>query len=229
MPNIVNLFPLSVYHDTITLDAGLKERLVQVVLDMGAQPAMKQSPGAAWTGDVNGHEFLHEDERFRPLFVEFGRHLHKYLEFLAINEDSVSLYYTRAWATISRGNEKIFPHSHRQSHISLAYYLKKPPGSGNIAFTDNEPANEFAPELFRDHMIRFGIVKQSQQFNAMTCEFHSNENDVLIFPSKTVHGTTPNQSGEPRISIAVDINFTAKDTTGMEHMLPDLEHWQAVG
>lgn len=41
----------------------------------------------------------------------------------------------------------------------------------------------------------------------------------------TQHTTEPNLSGKPRLSIAVDIVTTVKESGLLEFMLPDLDKW----
>jgi uncharacterized protein (TIGR02466 family) len=226
MPNIVNAFPLSIYRDALSLDPGVRERMVQAVSEMGRDTKSKvRSPGSAWTGDVSGFGFLHQDLRFGELFAAFSDHLRRYLDFLKIDPERIRLYYTRSWATIAQGQESISPHRHRQSHISLVYYLTKPANSGGISFMDLDAPNQFAPNLFGKRMIADGIIKESAIFNTQVVNMEPEEGDVLIFPSMTRHGTAPNLSGEPRLSIAVDIVMTVKDSGRLEYLLPDLDQW----
>lgn len=227
MPDIVNVFPLSVYRDALGSDPGSREEMVQAILAMGGQ-TLRKSQGLSWTGDVNGFEFLHRDERFEALFAKFSSHLNAYLEFLAVDPGKLHLFFTRSWATISYGGERIKSHSHKQSHISLVYYLRKPKDSGGISFLDRDAPNQFAPHLFREEMVKFGILKEIQQFNAHAISLDPGEDDVLIFPSKALHETMPSKTSEPRISIAVDIVATLKDSTGLEYMLPDPVQWTPV-
>ena len=53
------------------------------------------------------------------------------------------------------------------------------------------------------------------------------ENDIVIFPSKTLHATLPNESDEPRISISADITTMLRDSHGHETMMPHFRHWRS--
>jgi hypothetical protein len=117
------------------------------------------------------------------------------------------------------------PNCHRLSHISLVYYLKKPANSGGIRFIDADAPNQFAPYLFREEMLEQGVVKQPALFNTKMITLQPKEDDVWIFPSMVEHATEPNLSNEPRVSIAVDIVSTVKDSDVLEFMLPDLDRW----
>lgn len=224
MPDIVNAFPLSIYRSPLTIDPLIRARMVETVLEM-SRTRPRKSEGSSWTGDVNGFGFLHQDPRFVDLFAAFPEHLNQYLRFLKLDPDQLHLYYTRSWATIAQGQERINPHRHRQSHISVVYYLSKPEQSGGIAFFDPEAPNQFAPHLFREETLRHGIVKEPAIFNTQAVNLEPKEGEVLIFPSMTQHATEPNLSDKPRMSIAVDIVTTVKESGLLEFMLPDLDKW----
>jgi len=49
---------------------------------------------------------------------------------------------------------------------------------------------------------------------------------LLIFPSKTIHGTEQGKSNSERISISADIVFLAKDSSTLEHLVPPIENWK---
>jgi hypothetical protein len=66
-----------------------------------------QSNRAAWTGDKNGWEFLHEEAEFATLFSAVNLKLRAYLDMLSVNADRVTLHYTRSWGTVSERNQSI--------------------------------------------------------------------------------------------------------------------------
>ena len=54
------------------------------------------------------------------------------------------------------------------------------------------------------------------------------ENDIILFPSKTLHSTEPNKSNNERISISGDITFLSKDSSLLEHLTPSFENWNKL-
>ena len=227
MPKIINAFPLTVFHDSVTIDAGYRAELCEAILAMGGQ-RIQQTPGSSWTGDTNGHEFLHNDARFAKLFESFSAPIGRYLEMLRIDRDKITLYYTRSWGTISMNGQATQPHNHIQAHLSLVYYLQKPADSSGISFIENDVPNQFAPNLFHESMLQAGVLKEIQQLNARTINLNPGQDELLIFPSKAIHTIAPNRSTTPRISIAVDILATVKETKGLEYVLPNLDTWKAI-
>ena len=224
MAEVVNFFPLSIFREPLPLDPGLKAQLVEEILAM-ERSGSSSKPGWSWTGDVKGFEFLHRNPHFQPLFARFAAPLKAYLETLGVDSDKLEAHATRAWGTVSRRGEQIHAHSHKQSHISLVYYLQKPAGSCGISFLNYDAPNEFAPRLFDDSMVKAEILRERQQLNAVRVNLNPEEGDLLIFPSKTMHGIVPSNADEERISIAVDVVVTTKDSKGLEYLLPNQSTW----
>lgn len=229
MAKLFHLFPLSVFQSKIDMEADERARLVEAILEMGQTRIAQKTPGTMWTGDLNGHELLHNDPRFAGMFAKFAQPLHEYLEFLRVDQQKVQLHYTRSWATISRGGDSTQAHSHMQSHVSLVYYLEKPADSSGIAFVNKDLPNQFAPHLFGPHMLSHGIVRETQMFNSQKIYLEPRQDDVLIFPSRALHEVPPNRSQGLRVSIACDIVMTVRDSSGLEYMMPDPRSWKAIG
>ncbi len=202
--------------------------MVDAIVEMGRVRMHQKAPGISWTGDLNGYELLHNDPRFAALFASFRQPLEDYLEVFRIDQKRMSLYFTRSWGTLSRRGDSTQAHGHMQSHISLVYYLKKPPDSSGISFIDKEAPNQFAPNLFNNTMAQAGILKEVQQINTQKIYVEPKEDDVLIFPSKVLHEIPRNQSDDLRVSIACDIVATVRDSAGLEYLLPQPGTWRAV-
>ena len=227
MAEIINLFPLSIYKTKLDLDDAYRDRLVDEILEMGSSEINK-TPGKAWTGDINGFEFLHKRESFEDLFRRLANPLLGYLDSIGIESSKLDLFYTRSWAAISRQRENILPHSHLQSQISLVYYLKKPKNSGGLAFLDDDPPNQFAGNLFSVLMVENGIVKSQEVFNVKSALLDSEEDGVVVFPSKTRHATQPNKSEDVRISVSADIVVTLKERVSVEYLMPSIGEWGKI-
>ena len=127
MQKIFNFFPLSIYKSTISIPQAEKDNMVNEILKMenNSKNYDYKTNDSAWTGDTQGHEFLHENKEFNKLFLEIEKNIKEYLENFSIDHTQINLYFQRSWATISRKKENIANHRHAQSHLSFAYYLKK--------------------------------------------------------------------------------------------------------
>ena len=226
--NLINLFPLTIIKDKIEVGEKDKNVMINEIRDMkkNSKNLRYQTKSNAWTGDTQGFEFIHKNKKFKKLFDEIIKRVWGYLNCVEIDSKLVDIYIQRSWATISIGNERIKKHRHFQSHISFAYYLKKNKQDSNFVVFDESYKNEIMPGIFRsDTALQKGIVKKMNQFNVTQAIVNVEENDIVIFPSKTIHSTQPTQNNDERISISADIVCVAKDSNLLEMGMPPLNEW----
>ena len=227
MSNIFNFFPLTIYKSKIGLDEEERQILISEIYNLEKNSDKNKSINKAWTGDTQGHEFLHENEKFKNLFGIIEIHIKRYLEKLNIDSKLLDIYYSRAWATISRNVENISPHKHIQSHLSFAYYLNLKKTDSKLVFFDENRHNEFLPGLFTSKSVnKKNIIVKRDLTNTSSILFEASEDEIVIFPSKTLHGTQPNTNNNDRISISADIIIHAKDSSGLEHLVPPINKWK---
>ena len=99
----------------------------------------------------------------------------------------------------------------------------------NLIIFDENYKNEVMPGIFRSETaLQKGIVKKMNQFNVTQAIINVEENDIIIFPSKTIHSTQASKSNDERISISADIIFVAKDSKLLEMGLPPLNEWTKI-
>ena len=227
MSNIFNFFPLTIYKSKIGLNEEERQILIGEIYNLEKNSDKNKSINKAWTGDTQGHEFLHENEKFKNLFAIIEIHIKRYLEKLNIDSKLLDIYYSRAWATISRNVENISPHKHIQSHLSFAYYLNLKKTDSKLVFFDENRHNEFLPGLFTSKSVnKKNVIVKRDLTNTSTILFEASEDEIVIFPSKTLHGTQSNTNNNDRISISADIIIHAKDSSGLEHLVPPINKWK---
>ena len=228
---VLNLFPSSIIQDKILINQKIKEEMIKEIDAMVLNSKNKDDKGTqdSWTGDTQGFEYINKNKKFKQLFINIKKVAIKYLNHLKIDENVIDLYITRSWATVSDGKEQISPHNHLQSHISFAYYLKKGPNDSNIVFIDNHFQNEIIPGIFRNPTIKDnGVIKEFSLLNAPSIDLNTQEDDIIIFPSKTFHRTQANKMNDGRISISGDIVCVLKDSNLLENIMPPLENWEKL-
>ena len=116
-----------------------------------------------------------------------------------------------------------------QSHISFAYYLQKKNSDSQIIFVDKVKHNEFLPGLFDSPSIHSSkIFKKRNIKNVSGLDLNTDEDDIVIFPSKFPHGTKANIKNENRISISADIICVSKDSKNLEHLVPPINQWKKI-
>tara|TARA_B100000282_G_scaffold296545_1_gene278850 strand:+ start:69 stop:761 length:693 start_codon:yes stop_codon:yes gene_type:complete len=229
--NLINLFPLTIIKDKIEIIDNEKVLMIDEIRNMKNNSKNEdfQTKTNAWTGDTQGFEYIHKNRKFKNLFDEITKRIWGYLDCVEIDSKRVDLYIQRSWATISVGGERIKKHRHFQSHISFAYYLKKNKQDANIVMFDESYKNEIMPGIFRsDTALQKGIIKKMNPFNVTQAIVNVEENDIVIFPSKTIHSTQPTNSNDERISISADIICVAKDSNLLEIGMPPLNQWTKI-
>ena len=228
---IHNFFPLSIFQDQIQMSNDEKNNLINEIRKM--KDLSKNSDykvnNSSWTGDTQGFEYLHKNKVFDKLFDEIKKKIILYLEFLKVDKEQIDIFMSRSWATISNNKEVIAKHQHLQSHISFAYYLKKSPEDANFILHDEIKRNEFIPALFTSKTIqKEKVVKEPTYASAPRINLEVKEDDIVIFPSKTPHGTDQTLNNNERISISGDVIFLAKDSNLLEHLTPNFNNWKKL-
>ena len=228
MEELSHFFPLSVYKTKLGLGKSYREQLIhEVKNDFSSKNFDHKNNKNAWTGDLYGFEFLHERNLFEDLFRDISKYVEFYCRKLNISENIFDFYYTRSWATVAYEQQDIEMHQHMQSHISAVYYLNVPKDSGNLLLEpfrgDNQ--NEFIPGLLRSRNFRDGLIKTSLYLSP-GASINVETDDIIIFPSKTRHGTEKSKCQESRMSISADIVAVLKDSGSREFFFPPLDKWQ---
>jgi uncharacterized protein (TIGR02466 family) len=228
---IHNFFPLSILHDQINLSDKKRNSLLDEIKNMknNSKNSNPKPDDRSWTGDTQGYEFIHKNSKFDNFFSELKGKINLYLDFLKIDKNQIETYIQRSWVTISDGKEIIAEHKHLQSHLSFAYYLKKSPEDSNFVLHDEFFRNEFIPGLFSSKTLKDKkVIKEMSISTAPKIIVTVKENDIILFPSKTLHSTEPNKSNNERISISGDITFLSKDSSLLEHLTPSFENWNKL-
>ena len=228
---VYNIFPLTIYQSKIGIEENEKKKLISIIKNMkvNSKNIEYYNKVGSWTGDTQGFENLHHNPDFINFHKEVKKKIVEYLNVLNIDQNQLDIYVQRSWATISDGKEHIDKHTHLQSHISFAYYLKKSKGDSKINFYDDKRHNELIPGLFESPTAnRRKILKKIDLHNSSSISINPEEGDIVIFPSKTPHSTEPNVLNSERISISADITLIAKDSELLEHLTPPISNWQKI-
>ena len=221
MSQIYNFFPLSIYRAKLKLPEENKKEMIEQIINMKKESDKGLKPTQnAWTGDTHGHEYLFKNEKFKLFYQEVEKHVIKYMDHFELDSSKLEFYFQRSWATLSSSKEHISPHDHSQSNLSFAYYLKKQPGDSQLVLIDTSKHNEFIPQLFTSPSVnRSKIFKKRTITNTPRINVETDEDDIIIFPSKTLHGTEKNINNNERISISADISVLAKESKNLEHLI----------
>ena len=101
------------------------------------------------------------------------------------------------WAIINKGDDFNVIHTHPNSYLSAAYYVKAPKNCGkfevecpNIAKRNSHPE-----------------VEKQNDLNIEVVSIDISDGDLIIFPSYLPHKVAKNESGEDRIVISFNVDI----------------------
>lgn len=131
-------------------------------------------------------------------------------EILGVSEN-IEFYITNSWINVYRRGEQAGAHMHHNSLLSGVLYLKATDAGGDIVFhRDVQSLVPFPPALDLD-MESFNI------YNCKSWSYRPKTNDICLFPSVVSHSVEPNDSDEPRWSLA--FNVFVRGNIGVLHKL----------
>ena len=71
---IINLFPLSIIREKISLSQNIKNEMIEEIRLMvkNSKNEKYKSNNSSWTGDTQGFENIYRNEKFKELFLEIN-------------------------------------------------------------------------------------------------------------------------------------------------------------
>ena len=101
------------------------------------------------------------------------------------------------WAIINKKNNFNAIHTHPNSYLSAAYYVKAPNNCGRFIVEN--------PHSISRHS--YPALEKKTNFNIKVAKLEIEEGDLLLFPAFLPHGVDENESDEDRIVISFNINI----------------------
>jgi len=103
------------------------------------------------------------------------------------------------WSIINKKNDFNVIHTHPNSYLSAAYYVKAPKNCGRFQVEN--------PNIAKRHS--FPDIKSKNELNHDVAGIEIDEGDLLIFPGYLPHKVGKNNSDEDRVVISFNVD-TAK-------------------
>jgi hypothetical protein len=100
----------------------------------------------------------------------------------------------RGWLQAQRGNFAVTPHTHPWDLLVAIFYLKVPPGSGDLLIQDPAAGSMWC--AYEDAQTGSGgnVFKRISPYPGM----------MVVHPGHIVHSTLPNNTNEERLCFATD-------------------------
>ena len=103
------------------------------------------------------------------------------------------------WAIINKKDDFNIIHTHPNSYLSAAYYVKAPKDCGQFTIEN--------PHSISRHS--YPALEKKTEFNLKVEKIEIEEGDLLLFPAYLPHGVQENKSNEDRIVISFNININS--------------------
>jgi uncharacterized protein (TIGR02466 family) len=185
-------FPTAIFDAEYPQHQELKHILEPLVLShVGKNPTTQD-----WIGNVPNSFNL-----WNPLTADsqqvqaFAKWVEEQTNELAFKMGSMNQFAIgEAWANVYGKGDFQESHYHPGWHFSAVYFLTAPEGSGSLKFE-----SPLMPDMMPlDIMTHNEISNQSTSYKPI-------EGSLVIFRSSLRHGVYPNQSDQPRISLAMNL------------------------
>ena len=131
---------------------------------------------------------------------KFGIELQKYIlksfQTLGWKTENKNIGIRAMWAIINKKNDFNIVHTHPNSYLSAAYYVKAPKNCGRFQLE--------CPNIAKRHS--FPEIAKQNELNVHVAGIEISEGDLLIFPGYMPHKVGKNESEEDRIVISFNVN-----------------------
>ena len=101
------------------------------------------------------------------------------------------------WAIINKPNDFNVIHTHPNSYLSAAYYVKAPEKAGRFVIEN--------PNTVATHS--YPAPEKKTEYNIKAAALDIKEGDLLLFPAYLPHKVNENKSDEDRIVISFNVNI----------------------
>ena len=192
---IHKFFPVPVFEQKLENYKELNPQLENFIYDLKKNnpEGQKRSNAGGWHSPFFN---INESEPVKKLISSFTKSLPEIMtEHMGwrINKDKITIL--DMWSVVNKKNTFNVQHSHPNSLLSAAYYVKAKKNSGNIKFFDpKEMKTMYHPPIQKFNEISAEIIKIEPE-----------EGKLLLFPSYLNHAVEENLSDEDRIVISFNL------------------------
>jgi len=194
---IHKFFPVPVFEQKLENYKELNPQLENFIYDLKKNnpEGQKRSNAGGWHSPFFN---INESEPVKKLISSFTKSLPEIMtEHMGwrINKDKITIL--DMWSVVNKKNTFNVQHSHPNSLLSAAYYVKAKENCGKIKFYD--PLDQ--------RLIKAPRKSVQNDLNIEAVTFTPQEGDLLIFPSYFHHSVEENLSGEDRIVISFNVEI----------------------
>lgn len=197
---IESIFPTPVYFSKLDIEildkekTFFKENLKDVKINAGNIASM--------------NSYVLNNKKVKRIKSEIEKHIMIYHSEVLRNSKTLIPYITQSWLNSTKINQFHHTHNHSNSYYSGVFYLEADGKVDQITFQKS---------YLREIQV---IPEEYNYYNSDTWWFPTEKNNIIIFPSNTVHSVNQKKDDNERISLA--FNVFLKGKLGSEVALTEL-------
>lgn len=161
------------------------------------------------TGDTIDEYLIFNNPVFSWLNGQVAYHVKRYLKALKYDITQTSIHAQKAWPVIvPPDGGSIGKHTHKNSHLSLVYYLKT-----QEQYDDEHCGGDLLfVESIRSpmHLVPIQSNKGDSRYRFFDYFIEPSDNKIVIFPSTLEHEVSKYYGDDYRYSVSYDIMITTK-------------------
>ena len=204
-PEVFKFFPIPVFKFKFEKFRYFNEELSNFIYKLYEE----DSKGVDRSNRGGWHSKTFELNDKNSIQLKFALELQKYIlktfTNLGWKTENQNIRIREMWAIINKKDDFNVVHTHPNSLLSAAYYVKAPKNCGHLVF---ESQNEFSEYNL------MSVQKQETIDEYLACPAYRivpTEGLMVLFPSHLRHYVDQNESDEDRISMAFNIDFRLID------------------
>jgi uncharacterized protein (TIGR02466 family) len=216
--SLIGLFPTIIYDTILDTPKHIQHEMIEYVKRFyDAKKEFYKPPN--FLGDYLGDSNISNKKEFFWLNEQISLHVKKYLEGIHVKYENSSLFAQKSWPIICPKNGgKVFKHIHKNSSLSVVFYLKvdKNSNGGNLIF--------YPPSNY-SHLL----IPVAYNLEDFYCSTHKPiENKLIIFPSTLEHEVSEYVGDTDRYSVSYDITIVSNDLNHNENHISNPNLWTKI-
>ena len=194
---VFRFFPEPVFKFRFKEAENFNEKLSKFIYEL-----QKDDPGGTIKSNKGGwHSKNFKLSDKNSIQFKFALELQKYIfqtfQALGWKTENQNIRVKEMWGIINKKDNFNVVHTHPNSFLSAAYYVKAPKNCGKFQVESlNIAKRHLSPE-----------VVDKNEFNAQVAGLEIIEGDLLIFPGYLPHKVAKNESDEDRIVISFNVDI----------------------
>jgi len=196
-PEVLKFFPSPVFKFRFEKFRTFNEELSNYIYKLYEE----DSKGVDRSNRGGWHSKTFELNDKNSIQLKFALELQKYIlktfQALGWKSENQNIRVKEMWAIINKKDNFNVVHTHPNSLLSAAYYVKAPKNCGKFQVESlNIAKRHLSPE-----------INMKNELNAQVAGLEINEGDLLIFPGYLPHKVAKNESDEDRIVISFNVDI----------------------